>query len=102
MYDEPFTGQDPISLGTIVELIKALNNALDLSSIIVSHDIAETVSIADYIYILSEGKIAGQGTPEQINNLDSAWVQQFMNGDADGPVPFHYPAPDYHKDLFKR
>ena len=102
MYDEPFTGQDPISLGTIVELIKALNNALGLSSIIVSHDIAETVSIADYIYILSEGKIAGQGTPEQIKNLDSAWVQQFMNGDADGPVPFHYPAPDYHQDLFER
>ncbi len=102
MYDEPFTGQDPISLGTIVKLIKDLNNALGLTSIIVSHDIAETISIADYVYILSEGKVVGQGTPKQIENHDSEWVQQFMNGVADGPVPFHYPAADYHKDLFER
>jgi len=101
MYDEPFTGQDPISLGTLVKLIKELNNALGLTSIIVSHDVEETISIADYIYILSEGKIVGQGTPEQIKNLDSEWVQQFMKGDADGPVHFHYPAKDYHKDLFE-
>ncbi|NOR70697.1 MAG: ATP-binding cassette domain-containing protein [Methylomarinum sp.] len=100
MYDEPFTGQDPISLGTLVKLIKELNNALGLTSIIVSHDVKETASIADYIYILSEGKIVGHGTPEQIKTLDSEWVQQFMNGDSDGPVHFHYPAADYHKDLF--
>ena len=100
MYDEPFTGQDPISLGTLVKLIKELNNALGLTSIIVSHDVDETVSIADYIYVLSEGKVAGHGTPEQIKNSDSEWVQQFMKGDADGPVHFHYPAADYHNDLF--
>jgi len=99
MYDEPFTGQDPISLGTLVKLIKELNNALGLTSIIVSHDVEETASIADYIYILADGKIVGQGTPEQIKNLESEWVQQFMKGDADGPVHFHYPASDYHKDL---
>lgn len=101
MYDEPFTGQDPISLGTLVKLIKELNNALGHSSIIVSHDVEETISIADYIYVLSEGKIAGQGTPEQIKNSDSEWVQQFMRGNADGPVHFHYPAKDYQKDLFR-
>ncbi len=101
MYDEPFTGQDPISLGTLVELIKVLNNTLGLTSIIVSHDVEETISIADYIYVLSEGKVAGHGTPEQIKNSDSEWVQQFMNGDADGPVHFHYPATDYNKDLFQ-
>lgn len=100
MYDEPFTGQDPISLGTLVKLIKELNNALGLTSIIVSHDVKETASIADYIYVLSEGKIVGHGTPEQIKKLDSEWVQQFMNGYAEGPVHFHYPATNYHKDLF--
>jgi len=101
MYDEPFTGQDPISLGTLVKLIKELNNALGLTSIIVSHDVDETTSIADYVYILSEGSVVGQGTPEQIKNSDSEWVQQFMKGDADGPVHFHYPANDYHKDLLE-
>ncbi len=101
MYDEPFTGQDPISLGALVKLIKELNDALGLSSIIVSHDVEETVSIADYIYLISEGKVKGQGTPEQIANLPSEWVQQFMNGDADGPVHFHYPAKDYLTDLFQ-
>lgn len=101
MYDEPFTGQDPISLGTLVKLIKELNNTLGLTSIIVSHDVEETISIADYIYVLSEGKVAGHGTPEQLKNLDSEWIQQFMKGDADGPVHFHYPATDYHNDLFE-
>lgn len=100
MYDEPFTGQDPISLGTLVKLIKDLNDTLGLTSIIVSHDVEETTSIADYIYVLSEGKVAGHGTPEQIKNSDSEWVQQFMKGAADGPVHFHYPANDLHNDLF--
>lgn len=99
MYDEPFTGQDPISLGTLVNLIKQLNIALGLSSIIVSHDVDETVGIADYIYVLSGGKVVGHGTPEQIKNSDSEWVQQFMEGKADGPVHFHYPANDYSNDL---
>lgn len=99
MYDEPFTGQDPISMGALVHLIKSLNTTLGLTSIIVSHDVHETAVIADYIYVLSEGKIVGQGTPQQIAQSDSEWVQQFMNGDADGPVHFHYPAEDYLTDL---
>lgn len=100
MYDEPFTGQDPISMGALVHLIKSLNTTLGLTSIIVSHDVQETAAIADYIYVLSEGKIVGQGTPQQLVQSDSAWVQQFMHGDADGPVHFHYPANDYIADLF--
>lgn len=99
MYDEPFTGQDPISMGALVHLIKSLNNTLQLSSIIVSHDVQETAAIADYIYVLSGGKVVGQGTPEQLKNSDSEWVQQFMHGKADGPVHFHYPAADYLDDL---
>ncbi|QWF71170.1 ATP-binding cassette domain-containing protein [Methylomonas paludis] len=99
MYDEPFTGQDPISMGVLVHLIKALNSTLGLTSIIVSHDVAETAAIADYIYVLSEGKIIGQGSPEQLQKSDSPWVQQFLNGYADGPVHFHYPANNYFDDL---
>ncbi|MCK9607365.1 MAG: ATP-binding cassette domain-containing protein [Methylomonas sp.] len=99
MYDEPFTGQDPISMGALVHLIKSLNNTLGLTSIIVSHDVRETAAIADYIYVLSEGKIVGQGSPQQLADSKSAWVKQFMNGDADGPVHFHYPANDYLDDL---
>jgi phospholipid/cholesterol/gamma-HCH transport system ATP-binding protein len=99
MYDEPFTGQDPISMGALLHLIKSLNNTLQLSSIIVSHDVQETAAIADYIYVLSGGKIIGQGTPEELKNSDSEWVQQFMQGKADGPVHFHYPAADYLDDL---
>jgi phospholipid/cholesterol/gamma-HCH transport system ATP-binding protein len=99
MYDEPFTGQDPISMGTLVKLIKDLNTTLGLTSIVVSHDVEETAAIADYIYVLSQGKIVGEGTPEEIENSPSEWVQQFMKGTADGPVHFHYPAEDYKKDL---
>lgn len=99
MYDEPFTGQDPISKGALVHLIKSLNTILGLTSIIVSHDVQETAAIADYIYVISEGKVVGQGTPKEIEQSDSEWVQQFMNGTADGPVHFHYPAKDYVDDL---
>ena len=99
MYDEPFTGLDPVTLGTIVSLIKELNNALGMTSVIVSHDIGETFSIADYVCILSEGKIAAAGSPEELSNSDSAFVQQFVNGHRDGPMPFHYPADEYTKDL---
>jgi len=99
LYDEPFTGQDPISMGVLVHLIKSLNSALGLTSIIVSHDVHETSAIADYIYVLADGKIIGQGTPEAIRQSSSAWIQQFMNGTADGPVHFHYPAKDYFDDL---
>ena len=97
MYDEPFTGQDPI--GALVLLIKSLNTTLGLTSIIVSHDVHETAAIADYIYVLAGGKVVGQGTPQEIQESSSEWVQQFMNGAADGPVHFHYPAKEYMDDL---
>lgn len=99
MYDEPFTGQDPISLGVLLHLIKSLNTTLELTSIIVSHDVHETSAIADYIYVISDGKVVDHGSPQQIKHSESEWVQQFMNGDADGPVHFHYPAPEYVDDL---
>jgi phospholipid/cholesterol/gamma-HCH transport system ATP-binding protein len=99
LYDEPFTGQDPISMGVLVHLIKSLNNTLGLTSIIVSHDVHETSAIADYIYIIADGKIVDQGSPEQIKQSKSEWVQQFMNGTADGPVHFHYPARELVDDL---
>jgi phospholipid/cholesterol/gamma-HCH transport system ATP-binding protein len=102
MYDEPFTGQDPISMGVLVKLIHDLNEELGLTSIVVSHDVKETATIADHIYLVSEGKVVGRGTPDQIEHSDSPWVGQFMHGLADGPVPFHYPAPDYAADLFAR
>lgn len=94
MYDEPFAGQDPISMGVLVKLIKALSSALDLTSIVVTHDVSEVLDIADYVYILANKKIIGEGTPSQIKASDSALVQQFLLGEADGPVPFHFPADD--------
>lgn len=102
MYDEPFTGQDPISMGVLVRLIKTLHDALGMTSIIVSHDVPETVSIADYIYLLADGNIVGQGTPQELGKSDSPYVQQFMQGLADGAVPFHYPAVPYHIDLLEK
>ncbi|MEN8762324.1 MAG: ABC transporter ATP-binding protein [Thiogranum sp.] len=99
MYDEPFTGQDPISKGALVQLIRLLNDALGLTSIIVSHDVEETAAISDYIYVISQGKVIGRGTPETLRKTDSDWVKQFMQGLPDGPVPFHYPAPEYMDDL---
>lgn len=99
LYDEPFTGQDPISMGVLVLLIKALNETLGLTSIIVSHDVQETAQIADYIYVISNGKVVDHGTPAHIEQSSSEWVQQFMKGAADGPVHFHYPAKEYVDDL---
>ena len=99
MYDEPFSGQDPISMGVLVQLIRRLNDALDLTSIVVSHDVNETASIADYMYVISDGKVVGQGTPDAMGREDSEWVRQFMDGLPDGPVPFHYPGPEYVEDL---
>lgn len=101
LYDEPFAGQDPISMGVIVRLIRSLSDALGLTSVVVSHDVPEVMSIADYIYIIAEQKIIGQGTPEQIRQDDSALVKQFVQGEADGPVPFHFPAPSYQQELVK-
>lgn len=99
LYDEPFAGQDPITMGVLVQLIKRLNNALGLTSVIVSHDVAETASIADYIYVISKGQIVGEGTPEQLFADKSPAVSQFINGLPDGVVPFHYPAANYAEDL---
>ncbi|MBL4765578.1 MAG: phospholipid ABC transporter ATP-binding protein MlaF [Colwellia sp.] len=101
LYDEPFAGQDPISMGVIVRLIRSLSDALGLTSVVVSHDVPEVMSIADYIYIVAEQKIIGQGTPAQISADESPLVKQFVQGKADGPVPFHYQAPNYQNELFK-
>jgi phospholipid/cholesterol/gamma-HCH transport system ATP-binding protein len=99
MYDEPFTGQDPISMGVLLKLIREMNNVLDICSIVVSHDVRETLSIADYAYVISDGEIVGQGQPDELDNSDSPWIKQFMGGLADGPVPFHYPAVSVFDDL---
>ena len=99
MYDEPFTGQDPISMGILVKLIRELNDALGLTSIVVSHDVQETAAIADQIYVISQGKVVGQGSPVTISRSSSEWVQQFMNGAPDGPLRFHYDATDYSTDI---
>lgn len=101
LYDEPFTGQDPITMGVLVQLIKRLNQALGLTSVIVSHDVQETASIADYIYVLSNGEIIGQGTPESLRSEQLPAVNQFIHGLPDGSVPFHYPAIHYTEDLLR-
>lgn len=101
MYDEPFAGQDPISLGVLVQLIRRLNDASRLTSILVSHDVRETAEIADYLYVISQGRIMEQGTPREVLASASPWVHQFMHGDPDGPVHFHYPAPSLEEDLLE-
>ncbi|MEI6895435.1 MAG: ATP-binding cassette domain-containing protein [Colwellia sp.] len=102
LYDEPFAGQDPISMGVIVRLIRSLNDALGLTSVVVSHDVPEVMGIADYIYIIAKKKVIGHGTPEKIRLDTSPLVQQFVKGEADGPVPFHYEAPLYRDELIKK
>ena len=100
MYDEPFAGQDPISMGVIVELIKKLNQAMNLTSIVVSHDVAEVLSIADYAYIVADKHVIAEGTPQALLASQDEQVVQFLSGKADGPVRFHYPAKDYTEELF--
>lgn len=99
MYDEPLTGQDPITKGVLVQLIRTLNDALGLTSVIVSHDVHETLSISDYVYVISGGKVIGQGTPAAIAKDLSPEVKQFIEGFPDGPVPFHYNALPLKQDL---
>ncbi len=99
MYDEPFSGQDPITMGVLVKLIRTLNDALGLTTIIVSHDVPETLSISDNVYMISDGKVIGKGTAESISHNDSAQLQQFLKGLPDGPVPFHYPANPLEQDI---
>jgi phospholipid/cholesterol/gamma-HCH transport system ATP-binding protein len=99
MYDEPFTGLDPISLGTIGNLIRTLNQALGATSIIVTHDVQEALEIVDYVYYLSDGRIVARGTPDEMRNATDPLVRQFVYGEADGPVPFQYPSRDFATDL---
>ena len=101
IYDEPFVGLDPISMGVICRLIKQLNDALGITSIVVSHDVQELSLIADDSFLLSQGKVVAKGTPEELRNSELPQVKQFMGGLADGPVPFHYPAPDYRTQLLE-
>ena len=102
LYDEPFTGQDPISMGILVKLIKMLNSTLEMTSVIVSHDVKETISIADYVYVIADKKIIGHGTPKELKTTSSKHVNQFLKGLPDGPVPFHYPCMDLAEDLLTK
>ncbi|ROU01956.1 ATP-binding cassette domain-containing protein [Marinobacter sp. R17] len=99
MYDEPFTGQDPIAKGVLVEMISKLNRSMGLTSVLVSHDVPESLSICDYACIVSNGQVIGAGTPEELQDNPSERVQQFLQGKPDGPVPFHYPAEPIAEDL---
>lgn len=99
MYDEPFTGQDPISKGVLMRLIKRSNELLGTTSILVSHDLEETCQISDYIYLIAGGRLIGEGVPEALKASSNPCVRQFMHGEADGTVPFHYPAKPYAEDL---
>lgn len=99
MFDEPFTGQDPISMGVLVRLIKRLNQLLGTTTIIVSHDVEETCSIADYVYLIAGGRVIAHGSPEELQASSQPEVKQFMHGEADGVVPFHYPANSFAEEL---
>jgi phospholipid/cholesterol/gamma-HCH transport system ATP-binding protein len=102
IYDEPFVGLDPISLGVILRLVRRLNDTLGITSIVVSHDVKEISSVADQIFLLSGGKVVANGTPQELKTYPSETVKQFIGGLADGPVPFHFPAPDYFGELLAR
>ena len=102
MYDEPFAGLDPISLGVIGQLIRRLNDALGISSVLVTHDIYESLKIVDYLYFVSEGRIVASGTAAEVRASTAPFVRQFVDGAPDGPVPFHYPAPSYREELLTR
>ncbi len=99
MYDEPFAGLDPIALGTAARLIRQLNDAMGLTSIVVSHDLDETFAIADQVIILANGGIAAQGTPDEVRRSTDPLVTQFVNAEAEGPVRFHHPGPDVAQDF---
>jgi phospholipid/cholesterol/gamma-HCH transport system ATP-binding protein len=102
LYDEPFVGLDPISKGVILRLIQSLNRTLHITSVLVSHDVPEISAIADYTYLMSGGKVVAEGSPAQLKSDTSGVVQQFISGAPDGPVAFHYPAPDYFTQLLER
>jgi len=102
IYDEPFVGLDPISLGVIVRLVRRLNDVLGITSIVVSHDVEEISAVADRSFLLSDGKVAASGSPDELRTANSELVRQFMHGMADGPVAFHYQAPGYEEQLLGR
>ena len=102
MYDEPFAGLDPISLGVVGQLIRQLNDALGSTSIVVTHDVYESLKIVDYMYFVSEGRIIAQGTPAEVRASTDPFVRQFVDGEPDGPVPFHYPARPYADEFNSR
>jgi phospholipid/cholesterol/gamma-HCH transport system ATP-binding protein len=102
IYDEPFVGLDPISMGVIVRLVRRMNDALGITSIVVSHDVAEVSTVADRTYLISDGKVAASGSPDELKMANSELVRQFMNGMADGPVAFHFDAPNYAEQLLGR
>jgi len=102
LYDEPFAGLDPISLATIGALIRRLNDALGAASVVVTHDVAESLEIVDYIYFVSRGRIVAHGTPDAIRNATDPYVRQFVHGEIDGPAPFHYPAPPLRDALLEK
>lgn len=99
MYDEPFAGQDPISMGVLVKLIRDLSDSLSLTSVVVSHDVTEVLSIADYVYVIADKKVIAKGSPAELRQAANPQLKQFIGGEPDGPVPFHYPAEDYLKEL---
>lgn len=99
MYDEPFAGLDPISLGVVARLIRRLNDSLGATSIIVTHDVEETLPIVDYVYFMADGRVVSKGTVEEVRRSREAFVHQFVHGEPDGPVPFHYPAPGFGEHL---
>jgi len=99
IYDEPFVGLDPIALNQILKLIRTLNQTLGITSILVAHELAAVAQVADSIYLIAAGKIAAHGAPQELSRGESAWTKQFFAGEADGPVPFQYPAPDYATQL---
>lgn len=101
MYDEPFVGQDPITMGVLVELIGNLNRALGLTSIVVSHDVPEVMSIADHVYLLADGRVIASGSPDELRANEDPMVQQFLQGHADGPVPFRFPALSIEEDIYR-
>ncbi|MDX1374813.1 MAG: ABC transporter ATP-binding protein [Burkholderiales bacterium] len=99
LYDEPFTGLDPISFGVIARLVRSLNDALGATSIIVTHDVQETLGVVDYVYFMADGQVVWQGTPQAVDDSDEPFVDQFVHGKPDGPVPFHYPGSSFATDM---
>ena len=99
IYDEPFVGLDPVSLNQIITLIRTLNHTLGVTSIVVAHEFAAVQRVADHVVLIARGKVVAQGAPAQLAKGESDWTRQFFGGEPDGPVPFHYPAPDYASDL---